>query len=198
MRHVFQAPMDDRLIEQLHRHESIKSILSLSGLSLEGIFSNCYLEIPKEYEPGLGWFIVWDPTIFTIKDEHQDLIQMILKFAWSYSGSTTSECLKAFVERELTMFEAGMKLHALRQQKRNAGQSSRKWEELDSWITKKLESKRKWFVKDLWTALPESYDEEKFFRSGDEIYCSKDSRKPISFRGFCDHVREMRKKIKYG
>lgn len=198
MTNFFQAPIDKKLIKQLHKHESIKSILELSGLSLEEIFSNCSLEIPEEYEPGLGWFIVWDPTIFTIKGEHQDLVQTILKFAWSYSGITTNERLKCFVERELTMFEAGMKLQALRQQKKEAGQQSREWKELNSWILKKLKSGKKWPTKDLWNALPESYDDEKIYRSEDTIYCRKDSRKPIIFRGFCDHVREVRKKIKYG
>lgn len=200
--HVFQAPMDEKLIKQLHRHDSIKSILSLSGLSLEGIFSNCYLEIPKEYEPGLGWLIVWNPTVFTIKDEHQDLIQMILKFALSYSGITINERLKAFFERELMMFEAGMKLLALRRQKRSAGQRKRKWKALDNWILKKLKTKlktkKKWTVKDLWSALPESHDGKKIYRSESKIYCSKDKRKPITIRGFSDHVREVRKKIKYG
>lgn len=198
MTNVFQAPMDQKLIQQLHKHESVKSILELSGLTLEGIFSNCSLEIPKEYEPGLGWFMVWDPTIFTIKGEHQDLIQTILKFAWSYSGVTTNERLKCFVERELTMFEAGMKLQALYQQKKDASQKSREWKELNHWILKKLKSGKKWPTKDLWRALRESYDEEKIYRFGNKIHCSKDSRKPIGFRGFCDHVREMRKKIKYG
>lgn len=197
MTNLFQAPVDEKLMKQLQRHKSVKSILELSGLSLEGIFSNCSLEIPKEYDPCLGWFIIWDPTVFTIKGEHQDLIQKILKFAWSYLGITTNERLKAFVEHELTMFEAGMKLQALHQQKRDAGQKSREWKELDNWIFKKLKSGKKWATKDLWNALPESYDEENIYRSGDKIYCRKDSRKPIIFRGFCDHVREMRKKITY-
>ncbi|CDZ79877.1 hypothetical protein BN1013_00377 [Candidatus Rubidus massiliensis] len=190
----FQAPMDKKLIKWLHEHESIQFILKLSGLSLEGIFSNCSLEIPKNYEPGLGWFIIWDPTIFRIKGEHQDLVQTILKFAWSYSGVTTNEHLKAFVECELTKSEAGMKLQALRQQKKDAAKQSREWKELDAWILKKLKSKKKWSAEDLWNALPESYDEEEIYRSGNKIHCRKDSRKPISFRGFCDHVREMRKK----
>jgi hypothetical protein len=194
MTNVFQAPMDQKLIQQLHRHESIKAILELSGLTLEEIFSNCSLEIPKEYEPGLGWVIMWDPTIFTIKEENQDLIRTILKFAWSYSGITTNERLKSFVGREMTMFEPGMKLQALYQQKKEASQKTRQWKELNQWILKKLKSGKKWPTKDLWRALPESYNEEKIYRSGDKIHCRKDSRKPIGFRGFWDHVREMRKK----
>lgn len=198
MTHIFQASLDKKLIEQLHKHESIQSILELSGLSLEGIFSNCSLEIPKKYDPCLGWFMIWDPTVFTIKGEYQDLIQKILKFAVSYSAIPINERLKAFVEHELAMFEAGMKLQALHQQKVDAGQKSREWKELDIWILKKLKSGKKWTVKDLWNVLPDSYDGENIYRSESKIYCNKNNRKPISFRGFYDHVREMRKKITYG
>lgn len=198
MKSLYQPPVEKNLIKVLRRHESIKSIVKITGLSLEDIFKNCALEIPEEYHPGVGWLIIWDPNIFNIKDEHQDLIQIILKFAWSYAGISLNDRFKSYVDRELTMFEAGMKLQALRQQKRNAGQKSREWKDLNHWILKKLKLLRKWTVQDLWNALPESYGEEKFFCDGDKIHCKKESRKPISFRGFSDHVREMRKKIKYG
>lgn len=193
---TFKALIESRLIEVLNQHLSIKIILELTELSLEKILANCSLQIPDEYEPNLGWLIVWDRNIININPEHIDLVQIVLKFAWSYTTNTKNERLKVFLNNELTMFEAGMKLYSIHQQQIKASKEDRTWEALDNWIIQKLRnSKKKWTQQALWDALPESYDGKDIYRVGDKVFCTKKSRNPIQFRAFCDHFRKIKKKI---
>lgn len=187
-----------KLIDTLHNHLSIKIILGLIGLSLNEIFDNFSFEVPKEYEPNVGWLIFWDDHKFKINPEHKDLVQIVFKFAWSYTTDSTDERLKAFVNNELTMFEAGMKLYSIHQQQIKASQKYRTWKALDNWIIQKLKSKKRWTQQELWEALPASYEDKDIYREDDAVYCTKRSRNPIKFRAFCDHIRKAKVKIKYG
>jgi hypothetical protein len=198
MTHTFKVSPELKLINALNQHLAIKLIIELTGLSLEEIFANFSLEIPVEYEPNVGWLILWDPTTFYISPEHQDLVQIVLKFAWSYTTDSPDERLRAFLNNELTMFEAGMKLYSIHQQQIKASKKDRSWKALDNWIIQKLGNKKKWTQQELWDALPESYESKGIYREGDEIYCTKKSRNPIKFRAFCDHFRKAKRKIKYG
>jgi len=190
---VFKAPIESKLINALKRHLSINVILELTGLDLDKIFTNCWLEIPTEYEPNVGWLMVWDPKKFPINKEHIDLVQIVLKYAWSYSISSSNERLRTFLNNELTMFDAGMKLHLIHQQQIKASKKGRSWKALDNWISRQLR-KKKWLQQELWDALPESYEGKAIYRDGDEVCCTKKSRNPIKFRAFCDHIRKMKKK----
>lgn len=198
MIYTFKATIESKLIDALNRHLSIKTILELTRLPLEEILANCRLEIPAEYEPSVGWLIVWDPMIFHINPEHLDLVQIVLKFAWSYTTNSQNQRLKTFLNNELTMFEAGMKLYSIHQQQIKASKKERSWEDLDNWIIRKLGNKKKWTQQKLWDVLPESYEGKGIYREGDEIYCTKKSRKPIKIRAFGDHLRKAKRKIKYG
>jgi hypothetical protein len=195
---IFKANPKPDLVNALNRHSSIKAILDLTNLSLDGILTFCSLEIPEEYEPNVGWSIAWNPDVYNINHEHIDLIQIILKFAWSYSMDSSNMRLSAFLNRELSMFEAGMKLQSIHHQQIEASKKERTWKALDNWIVIKLKNKKKLTYQELWDALPESYDGKDIYREKDVLYCSKGDRNPIKFRGFCDHIRRVKNKIKYG
>lgn len=198
MTYSFKSSTESGLIDALNWHLSIKIVVEFTGLNLEDILAKCRLVVPKEYEPNVGWLILWDPKKFYINPKHIDLVERVLKFAWFYTPGSSNDRLKAFVNMELTSFEAGMKLHSIHQQQIKASKKDRSWEALDNWIIRKLRNKKKWRQKELWDALPESYDGKGIYREGDEICCTKKSRNPIKFRAFCDHIRKVKKKIKSG
>jgi hypothetical protein len=197
MTQTFKALTIPDHLEFIEKHPIGKGVYELTGLSIDKILGECTLEIPKEYSPGVGWLVSWPYEKLNIHSSHIHAIQILLKLMWLYScKESTDSPLKTFVSQELAMFEAGMKLEASRRQRIEAAKKERPWPALAKWIKRKFKTKAGWINKELWNALPDSYEDEAIYRDGDKLCCSKGSHASIGFRAFCDHVRKHREKNK--
>jgi len=167
----------------------------LTGFDLEKIFRHCFLEVPDESLSGVSWIVTWASDDLNIQPEHVYTIQVLLKLVWLYSEQSDSS-LKSMVAQELAIFEAGMKLEAIRRQQIKAAQKERPWPALDLWISKKLKSKTKWTSAVLWAALPLSHDGDPIYQDGEKLHCSQGNHNSIGYRAFCEHIRRQREKSK--
>jgi hypothetical protein len=195
MTSTFKATITPRLLRLVQKHPIGKAVARLTGFGLEKIFLHCSLEIPDESLPGVGWIVTWASDDLNIQPEHVYTIQVLLKLVWLYSEQSDSQ-LKSMVAQELAIFEAGMKLEAIRRQQIEAAKKERPWPALDQWIVKKLKGKTNWTSAMLWDVLPLSHDGDPIYRDGEKLHCSLDSYNSISYRAFCDHVRRQREKNK--
>ncbi|MBY0529604.1 MAG: hypothetical protein K2P51_05375 [Rhabdochlamydiaceae bacterium] len=195
MTSTFKAMIAPRLLRLVQKHPIGKTVAGLTGFGLEKIFMHCSLEIPDESLPGVSWIVTWASDDLNIQPEHVYTIQVLLKLVWLYSEQTDSP-LKSVVAQELGIFEAGMKLEAIRRQQIDAAKKERPWLALDQWISKKLKSKTKWTSATLWDALPLSHDGDPIYRDEEKLHCSLGNYKSIGYRAFCDHVRRQREKNK--
>lgn len=193
MTSLFKA--ESNLIQIIRNHPIGQAVCDLTDLDLEKIFVYCSLEIPDEFQPGVGWLVTWSPNELDIDPAHLHIVQVLLKLAWLYSEKTDSP-LKTVVSQELTMFQAGMKFEASRRQRIEAAKKERPWSALDQWISKKLKSKTKWTSKMLWAALPMSHDGNSIYLDGEKLHCSLGNYNSIGYRAFCEHVRRQREKNK--
>ena len=156
---------------------------------------HCSLEVPDESLSGVSWIVTWVSDDLKIQAEHVYIIQVLLKLVWLYSEQSDSP-LKSMVAQELAMFEAGMKLEAIRRQQIEAAKKDRPWPALDQCISKKLKSKMKWTSATLWDALPPSHDGDLIYQDGEKLHCSQGNHNSIGYRAFCEHVRRQREKGK--
>lgn len=197
---TFKPRTSRKLIKQLKRHSSVKDVLEVTGFSLKDILQNSCLGVPEEYVPGSGWSMIWKAEKLDVKIEWVDLLQTVLKFAWSYSTDAKNEIVYSGITRELAMLDAGSELKKVHLQKVKAGGADKHWKALRKWIKRKLSMKRKWTHQELWDALPESYDDEKFYLADDRIclkgkYNSKGKPSSIGFRAFEDNIRAVKKTL---
>ena len=195
MTSTFKATITPRLLQFIQKHPIGKTIAELTGFDLENILRHCPLEIPDESLSGVSWIVTWVSDDLKIQPEHVYIIQVLLKLVWLYSEQSDAP-LKGMVAQELAMFEAGMKLEAIRRQQIEAAKKERPWPALDQWISKKIKGKTKWTSAMLWAVLPLSHEGDPIYRDGEKLHCSLGSYNSIGYRAFCDHVRRQREKNK--
>ncbi|MDF2578237.1 MAG: hypothetical protein K0S74_1721 [Chlamydiales bacterium] len=193
MTNTFKLNITRRLLQIIKNEPIGKACLEELGCKLENILKYCGVEVPQHYKQGAGWTVTWSPKDINIDPSSIRSLEILFKLVWLYSDhEKVNEDLNSLVAQELTLYGAGLKLQANYQQKIKASQTKRPWIELADWITSKLISKKTSTNLELWSALPESCNEEDIYLDGEILYCSFDKHRHIKFRAFCDHVKNQR------